>query len=91
MAGAFHPGHDATAAVMEFLTAALAGLDANPAEYTGAYGKETGNCCFCNTEIENPISLAVGYGPICARKYGLPHNAAAMRCARAAKQQPVLV
>lgn len=37
-----------------------------------ARAKELGTCCFCGHELENSISVAHGYGPICAANYGLP-------------------
>lgn len=36
------------------------------------YGQKTGNCCFCNAELKTTESVTVGYGPICAERYGLP-------------------
>lgn len=36
------------------------------------YGRNTGNCCFCARELTTGESVAMGYGPICADKYGLP-------------------
>lgn len=51
---------------------ALASIDANPAQFAGAYGQRVGACCFCSRELTTAESLAVGYGPICAEHYGLP-------------------
>lgn len=45
---------------------------ANPAEYAARYGRESGNCCFCNIKITDSRSLNVGYGPVCAENYDLP-------------------
>jgi hypothetical protein len=49
-------------------------LSTNPAETAAQYGKLTGNCCFCLRPLfgEDGRSTAVGYGPICAEKFGLP-------------------
>jgi hypothetical protein len=47
-------------------------LNANPAAYVTAYGVMTGNCCFCRHGLQESKSLAMGYGPVCARNYGLP-------------------
>lgn len=41
-------------------------------EQAAAFGKLVGRCCFCSHAIDTPESTAVGYGPICAGKYGLP-------------------
>lgn len=44
----------------------------DPAKVGAAYGKKTGRCCFCGRHLETKESTAVGYGPICAEKFGLP-------------------
>lgn len=44
----------------------------NPGAVAAAYGHETGNCSFCSKELTDNRSLSVGYGPICAGKFGLP-------------------
>lgn len=54
------------------LLALLQAFAANPAETAAAYGKRTERCCFCNTKITREASKAVGYGPDCADRYGLP-------------------
>lgn len=45
---------------------------ADPAAVAAAYGKATGNCCFCRRALQDKRSLAVGYGPICADNFSLP-------------------
>lgn len=37
-------------------------------------GKATGQCCYCGLALSDPESVERGYGPICAKKYGLPHS-----------------
>jgi hypothetical protein len=32
------------------------------------------NCCFCDRPLADPDSRRLGYGPDCARAYGLPHG-----------------
>jgi hypothetical protein len=44
------------------------------ADYLAQVGKETGQCCFCGLELTDPESVEVGYGPVCAKKHGLPHS-----------------
>lgn len=51
---------------------ALEAFAENPAEQAAAYGKATGNCCFCSRQLSDARSVEVGYGPICADKWGLP-------------------
>jgi Family of unknown function (DUF6011) len=62
------------------LTAAIEGLleefATNPVEVATRYGKLTGNCMFCDKHLDDPTSVATGYGPVCAKKWNLPHSAA---------------
>lgn len=60
----------------------LLAFNANPAEVAGAQGRMSGNCVFCQKQLTDPQSVAVGYGPICADHYGLPHGAAEHRATR---------
>jgi len=41
-----------------------------------ASGHASGACCFCSRQLDDPRSVAHGYGPICAGHYGLPWDAA---------------
>jgi hypothetical protein len=45
---------------------------AEPAKIASESGRLTGKCCFCNISLTDERSTAVGYGPICAKHYGLP-------------------
>lgn len=54
------------------LVAYLAKFAANPAETAAAHGHTTGNCCFCDRPLTDARSTAVGYGPVCAKKWSLP-------------------
>jgi hypothetical protein len=47
---------------------------ADPAGVATKFGKLTGKCCFCNSKLTDPKSTDVGYGPVCAKHYGLPHG-----------------
>lgn len=49
-------------------------------------GQKFSNCCFCNREIINANSLAVGYGPICAERYGLPWEGTAEEAKKAREE-----
>lgn len=49
----------------------------DPAGVAAEHGKLTGKCCFCNLPLTNDRSTAVGYGPTCAKNYGLPWGAKA--------------
>jgi hypothetical protein len=37
-----------------------------------AHGAQHSNCCFCGRGLTTNESVANGYGPICAERYGLP-------------------
>ena len=52
----------------EFLTE----FNKDPVAYIVSYGKFTSNCSFCHKTLSTPESLAVGYGPNCAKAYNLP-------------------
>jgi hypothetical protein len=49
----------------------LAKLSLDPAKFAQEYGLKTGNCCFCNKHLDDHRSTAVGFGPVCAKKWGL--------------------
>jgi hypothetical protein len=56
------------------LTALLKEFSENPARVAKEHGKLTGLCCFCNKAVgygEDKRSIAVGFGPDCAKNYGL--------------------
>jgi len=55
--------------------AALVEFAADPVAVAVAYGIETKECCFCAIELTDPRSVEVGYGPVCAKKWSLPHSA----------------
>jgi len=66
--GTFSQASAAGDEVVDLLTA----LSADPAEVAAAYGRLTGNCCFCSRGLEDERSTDVGYGPVCAKNYDLP-------------------
>jgi hypothetical protein len=53
--------------VLEFLRDFATDPQAKAAEY----GKRSGSCCFCARDLKDARSMAVGYGPSCASRYGL--------------------
>jgi hypothetical protein len=46
----------------------------NPADAAKKYGALSGHCSFCNLHLTDEGSVEVGYGPVCAKNYGLPHQ-----------------
>lgn len=59
-------------------------LHTNPLEQLKMHGQQYSHCCFCATTIVSKNSLAVGYGPICAEKFGLPWEGMGEAAAREA-------
>lgn len=51
--------------------ALIEALGDNPERVAEAYGRLTGNCCFCSRALSDGRSVAMGYGPVCAEKFGL--------------------
>lgn len=49
----------------------LLAFAADPETVAAKYGKLTGNCCFCGRKLTDDRSTEVGYGPVCAGKFGL--------------------
>jgi hypothetical protein len=43
----------------------------DPAGMAKEFGKLTGRCCFCNLPLKDEKSTAAGFGPVCAKNYGL--------------------
>lgn len=80
-AGAFLPSMKLEAAQKAELIVALTALSADPEGVAAEFGKKTGACCFCASPLTDGTSVALGYGPICAQRWGLDHSkAAALKC-----------
>jgi len=56
------------------IVATLGDIAADPAAAAAAYGALMGRCSFCNLALSDAGSVEVGYGPTCAKSYGLPHH-----------------
>jgi hypothetical protein len=72
--GQFVPKNGLDSTVTEALQTLLQDLSADPATVAAKHGKLTGHCCFCNKVLglgEDKRSVTVGYGPVCAGRYGL--------------------
>jgi hypothetical protein len=67
---------------MERMVEVLATLEvivADPAAAAAAYGALMGKCSFCNLPLTDAGSVEVGYGYVCAKRYGLPHKTKGVR------------
>lgn len=65
------------------LTAMCAGL----AEFAKNHGHATNWCMFCNAMLTDERSVLAGYGPICARHYGLPWGEGGKKTAKKRVQE----
>lgn len=65
--GSMIPGRDLTTEVKRELIE----LASNPEGKAAEFGRLTGHCCFCNAVLTDERSVSVGYGPVCAKHFGL--------------------
>lgn len=65
-------GYDLRIYQYKELTELIDSVIGNPTSELAIQGRKSGSCCFCHRQLDNAISVAMGYGPICAEKYGLP-------------------
>jgi hypothetical protein len=84
--GRWFPVGTCPAGVAEFLVE----FAKAPARHAAVHGHRTGNCCFCSRLLTDAVSVAVGYGPVCAENYGLPHAAPAAQEASAVEAAPAV-
>lgn len=61
----------ATKEATDEIVAMLQRFSDDPIRVASEYGRLTGNCCFCGRSLKDERSTDVGYGPICAEKFGL--------------------
>jgi len=73
--GKFYPGRSCNDAVMGLLRR----FASSPERVASEAGHLRGACCFCNRALEDEKSTAVGYGPVCAKNYGLRWGGGASR------------
>lgn len=58
----------------------LTQLAADPLGFAAAHGKSHGYCCFCHHKLtREDSSVQLGYGPTCAKRFGLAHGKAAAK------------
>ena len=63
----FTPSTDCTDAIHDLLRR----FDNDPVGVASKEGKASGNCAFCSKALTTERSRDVGYGPTCAKNYGL--------------------
>ena len=69
--GTFEPGKDANRPEFKLVMELLNCMNLDPAKAAAEYGRRTGRCCFCGMYLTDDRSVGVGYGPVCAKNYGL--------------------
>ncbi len=70
--GVWQPSQHVEPDLMARLMTLLSALAQDPAGTASKYGRLVGYCCFCHSELSDERSKAVGYGPVCAKNWGLP-------------------
>jgi hypothetical protein len=83
--GQFDASRKHDAGTLTAVVVALKAMATDPAKAAAEYGHLTGCCCFCGTALEDPRSTQIGYGPTCAKNFGLPWG----RKVKAASWEPV--
>ncbi|KKM74155.1 hypothetical protein LCGC14_1403300, partial [marine sediment metagenome] len=58
--------------VDERMADALSKLAMDPVGTVAMYGRLSGKCCFCKKQLTDDPSVEAGYGPVCAKRWGLP-------------------
>jgi hypothetical protein len=73
--GSILPGGDVKGALLhqQDVIQVLLFVVKDPAKAAAQYGAVMGRCSFCGLKLTDAGSVAVGYGPICAEKWELPH------------------
>lgn len=67
------------------LLALLDELQNDVRRFIQSYGVRTGRCCFCDSGLTDDVSYKLGYGPVCAKHYKMPHSAKAVLAVEAGK------
>lgn len=73
--GIWSPTSSVTDELRSKIQRLLSAFAHNPAHAAMTFGKQTDHCCFCMKQLDTKESKHVGYGPICADKWGLPWGA----------------
>lgn len=72
LSGHWQANQRADRRVTDAVGARLREFAAEPAKIAAEYGRLHGKCCFCRIALDDERSTAVGYGPTCAKNFGLP-------------------
>lgn len=69
--GRWEPSRSISDDVGVSLMVLLTKLASDPAGVAAEHGRLTGRCCFCGGGLTDERSTALGYGPQCAKNFGL--------------------
>ena len=69
--GAWQPGKYATPATLTAVTTLLAAFANNPSGIAADFGHLVGRCAFCGSDLTDERSVSVGFGPVCAKRWGM--------------------
>lgn len=69
---AYIPSREVTSTEAQEIERTLVAFAADPVASAVKFGRTVGACCFCGRQLNDPRSVTVGYGPICADHFGLP-------------------
>lgn len=86
LAGEFQPSRDLPAVEAAAIHKLLVEFAADPQTVARKFARRSGRCCFCNHALDDKdqVSTILGWGPVCARNWNLPHNKAAAAAVLAA-------
>lgn len=70
--GVYHQSTRARLGSADVIYRFLVTLADDPQGVVAAFGHKTGACCLCGRKLEDERSTEVGYGPVCAKSWGLP-------------------
>lgn len=62
---------DAESEAVKTVTRVLKSLSVDPVKVVQKSAHLSGDCCFCRSKLTADKSAAVGFGPVCAKNYGL--------------------
>lgn len=78
-AGQFEPSRALQGAAVAQVTDSLRQFAADPVGEARKQGHRTGHCCFCQRKLDDERSTALGFGPVCAKNWGLEWNKASAK------------
>ena len=70
--GEWMPSKVVTPELRSIISRTLSAFSKDPKHAAMTYGHMSSSCCFCNKQLDTKESVAAGYGPVCADKWGLP-------------------